>query len=381
MATSQGFWSYVHLDDQAEGERISRLARDVSAQFEMITGEKISLFLDRDAIAWGENWRDKVDENLASIAFFIPVLTPRFFLSAECRRELQFFARRATRLGIGELVLPLLYVDVPTLHDERPSDDLIQLVRTFQWEDWRQLRFADALSAEYRRAVAVLAARLVEANKQAEVADSVAIAARLNGDSLPVQDESPGVLDRMAQAEDKLPKWVESIQSIGRDIELIGQVMQQATADMNASAAGGFQARLIVARRVARQLAEPAERICVSGNEFTTHLHDVDQGFRAIIARAPIEARDDPASRAGFCNFFTAIRTMAAASCEGLASVQGMIDAIAPVEGMSRDLRPALRRLRQGLTMMVEAREVMDEWVRLVKASGMACDDVELGAH
>lgn len=89
MAASQGFWSYVHADDEAEVQRISRLARDVAAQFEMLTGEPLALFLDRDAIEWGEAWRDKVDSSLASVAFFIPVITPRYFMSPECRRELQ----------------------------------------------------------------------------------------------------------------------------------------------------------------------------------------------------------------------------------------------------------------------------------------------------
>ena len=74
MAKSQGFWSYVHADDQAEGGRLSRLARDVADQFQMLTGETTSLF--QDAIKWGENWRDKIDSSLASIAFFIPVMTP-----------------------------------------------------------------------------------------------------------------------------------------------------------------------------------------------------------------------------------------------------------------------------------------------------------------
>jgi hypothetical protein len=50
MANWQGFWSYVHADDQAEGGRISRLARDLAGQFEMFTGESLDLFLDEDAI-------------------------------------------------------------------------------------------------------------------------------------------------------------------------------------------------------------------------------------------------------------------------------------------------------------------------------------------
>ena len=150
MTTLEGFFSYVHADDEAEGERITRLARDVSAQFEMLTGEPLSLFLDKDAIEWGEKWREKIDSTLASVAFFIPILTPRYFLRAECRRELQFFARRATQLGVKDLVLPLHYVNVPALSDEGSDDDLIQLIRGFQWEDWRELRFADVATETYR---------------------------------------------------------------------------------------------------------------------------------------------------------------------------------------------------------------------------------------
>jgi hypothetical protein len=107
----------------------------------MLTSEKIVLFLDRDDIDWGEDWRSKIDESLSTIAFFIPVLTPRYFRSPECRRELQYFAQRVTDLGVKELVLPLLYVDVPSLHEDAPADDLVALVQTFQWKDWRGLRF------------------------------------------------------------------------------------------------------------------------------------------------------------------------------------------------------------------------------------------------
>jgi hypothetical protein len=49
MSESEGFWSYVHADDQAEGGRMSRLARDVRDQFQMLTGEPLDLFLDKDA--------------------------------------------------------------------------------------------------------------------------------------------------------------------------------------------------------------------------------------------------------------------------------------------------------------------------------------------
>jgi hypothetical protein len=58
-----------------------------------------------------------------------------------------------------------------------------------------------------------------------------------------------------------------------------------------------------------------------------------------------------------------------------MASIQGMIDGIGPLEKMSRDLRPVLRQLRRGLTAMVEAREISDEWLQLIEGTGISCDD------
>jgi len=66
----KGFWSYVHVDDQAESGRIIQLARDVKEQFEMLAGEEIALFLDKDSLEWGDNWREAIDSNLG----IVPVL-------------------------------------------------------------------------------------------------------------------------------------------------------------------------------------------------------------------------------------------------------------------------------------------------------------------
>lgn len=91
VAFGKGFWSYVHADEEAEGGRIARLARDVRDQFQVLTSEPLELFLDRDPLSWGDAWRDKIDSNLASVAFFIPVLTPRYFMSPECAINSQGF--------------------------------------------------------------------------------------------------------------------------------------------------------------------------------------------------------------------------------------------------------------------------------------------------
>jgi len=378
MIDLKGFWSYVHADDLADSERISRLANDIKDQYQMLTGDTISLFLDKDAIKWGDLWRDEIGSNLASTAFLIPVLTPRYFMSPECRSELQYVARKATDLGLKNIILPLLYVDVPALYEETPADDLIALVCTFQREDWRDMRFLDVTSEGYRRGVFQLATRLVEANKQTEKPSSVI---EIRSDEIPKNDvdDSPGIIDKLAFFEETLPKLTDTVQAIVKEISLIGEFMDKATKDIErgSSQGKGFASRLVVARQLSLQLTDPTEHICSLSNEYASQLHKIDEGFRIFIERAPIEIKENPKSKDNFRDLFKELRTLSAASRDGLDSIQHMIDSSAPLEKMSRDLRPVLRRLRQGLTIMVESRSVSDEWVHLIESSGIVCEGAD----
>jgi hypothetical protein len=372
---NQAFWSYVHADDGAEGGRIADLARDVAAQFEMSTGESLKLFVDKDAIRWGDDWRAHIDDSLASVAFFVAILTPRYFMSAECRRELQFFARQARNLGVQDLVLPILYVDVVSMHDPSPEDELIAMARTFQWEDWRELRFAERASEAYRRGVARLATRLVEANRQAErQIDPVQLLPPATGQ----EDEGPGVIDRLAATEDALSKLPESLILISQAIVQIGQLMSEATTEIDQSDKHkkGFAGRLLIAKRLARQLDGPVEVIWSNAMDFTSRLHQVDDGFRLVIEQAPATAGENEDSRRSVCDFFALVRGFSVAARDSLASVQHMASETARVEGMARDLRPTMRRLREGLTLLVEAQEVIDEWVHLIEKVDIDCPDV-----
>lgn len=364
MTVSDGFWSYVHLDDDAEGGRIAQLARDVADQFALLTGEPINLFLDRDNLIWGDDWRPKIDASLSSIAFFIPVISPRFFKSSECRRELNFFARNAERLGIKQLVLPILWVDFPALKDDPPTDDLISLVTRFQWEDWTDLKFAERNSGEYRRAVSSLAARLVEANVAAERA--AADGTILSG--VESADDEPGALDKLEGMENAIPNLSETIIEIGKTIEAIGEAMTNATGDIESQKAqsSAIATRLTVARKLAASLSEPTEHIRELGNGFTTYLHDVDEGVRVLIARAPVEMSASDEARMQFTTFFESIRTMVSQSETAFAGLQSMIDALQPIEKASRDLRPPLRTLREGLTLLIEGLSVMKAWEALI---------------
>ena len=151
-------------------------------------------------------------------------------------------------------------------------------------------------------------------------------------------------------------------------------MFNHATANINKDTGrGGFSHRVLVSRHLARNLNEPTDKISMLANQFTSQLHDVDEGLRTIIEHAPIEINENPHSKGDYCHFFTVIQEVSQASDTALSGTQYFINTIAPIERMSRDLRPILRRLRQALTTIVEAREVTSSWVGLIEASGVDC--------
>lgn len=371
MASSEGFWSYVHSDDDAEGHRIVELARDIAAQFEMITDEPIRLFLDKNDLEWGVDWDKKIHTSIANVAFFIPVLTPRYFSSASCRTELSSFARVADKLGVKQLLLPLLYVDVPALHVEEPTDPLVELVGTYQWIDWTELRFASRKSPRYRRAVADLARRLADANAEA---DRTELFTDSDSDA-DEGDDSDGLMEKLAGLESALPELTETLDSAGHEISGIGELFGASTEKINTPAVNSsFAKRLGVVRALAADLAGPAQRIRSLGEDYTRQLHDVDLGVRAVIGNAPADVAANPENRAEYCAFFASLRGMVQASEEGLSSLDGMLTALTGMEGTSRDLRPPIRELRRGLTLMSEGRSVISAWTSLIDGSGVECD-------
>jgi len=362
MTASQGFWSYVHKDDQADAGRLTHLANDIVQEYEMLTNDSIELFLDRDDIEWGHEWKRRIDGSLAGVAFFVSVLTPRYFASPVCRSELNTFARRASELGVERLLLPILYTNVPGLEDDT-DDELMKLVSRFQWVDWRELRFADRSSSAYRLAVSKLAQRLADANLAAETSEvSEAVIARAEK-----LDDDAGVLDLLANFEQALPDLTATTQEISAEILTINTVVLETQREMQASQAPTFAQRLLLLRKLALGLAGPSDRLSSLGDAFAKQLHDVDLGVRAIIERAPLE----PESREEFQQFFASIRGMVSSAEQGMDGMEHMINAAAPLEKLSRDVRAPIRDMRHGITAMTDARGVMQHWLTLMSKSGV----------
>lgn len=153
------FMSYAHADD--DDGRLSEFRKKLSAQTRKVIGVEFPIFQDCEDIKWGEEWESRIDESLAEVTFFIPIITPSFFKSKYCRDELIRFLEREERLGL-KLILPVYYIETPLIKDEskRSCDELAQKISSRQYVDCRELQFEDLESKEIRRLIINLAMQI-----------------------------------------------------------------------------------------------------------------------------------------------------------------------------------------------------------------------------
>lgn len=363
MPKMSGFWSYVHKDDDVEMGRVSALAKDIANNYEAIRAEEIELFLDSDGLHWGDDWRAEINESLGNVAFFVPVLTPRYFRSPECRRELQFFLDRTAVLGISQLVMPILYIDVPELVNEESEDPLVRAVIARQWRDWRSLRFEERASGAYRAAVHELATEIATRALEAESADvAAAAAAAVASGTLRSEEEPPGLIDRVVALEEVMPRWGETLSEISTEIANIGKLVESSTKELRTAPGKGFAARLVVARRLAADLEEPVSNIESLARGWLGDLDAIDSGIRVLIE---LSRDSSEADRETTKTFLNSILSLSGAANGGLGKTMGMVDSLGTIAEQSRDLRPLMRRLQSALTSMTEARILTDQWADL----------------
>lgn len=156
------FLSYVHSDDDHDDGRISSLRKRLEGEVRMHTGEPFPIFQDRNDLAWGQTWAERINSSLNEVTFLIPIITPSYFRSPACRSEFSTFALREKSLGVNELILPIYYLEADPMGSAYPegTDEVADVLRARQWSDWRSLRFLDLKSREVSETIAQLAATI-----------------------------------------------------------------------------------------------------------------------------------------------------------------------------------------------------------------------------
>jgi TIR domain len=369
------FWSYVHDDDDAEGGRIVELGRDLGSQYGLITGGKLELFLDVDVLKWGDEWREEIEQAINAATFFVPIITPRYFSSEECRRELILFAREMARLGVPALLLPILYVPVADLDVGEPTDEAMKLVKARHWENWTELRFDDRASPTYRRAVARLAEKMagtvvdIETVVPTTVSPKPTLGSDHSLDPKQDDDDAPGFLELIAEGEEALPRWSAVVQDASPMMESLGKLAEDAAREMKASDArgGGAAGRLKVAARMAAKMREPVDQILRLGEQYTKEVEAVDGALGAILGVLEEHSPSDSDEIKQAEEFFDVVEEMSQSAAVTTEALKGLSSEWDSATKAARVLRPVARDLQRGLRAFVDAQAIYDDWTQRIR--------------
>jgi len=381
--TAKAFLSYAHSDDAREGGRIRRLAEHIAAEFETLTGTEVKIFVDSSEIAWGQDFRARLDESLQDTTFFIPILTPTYFLRDECRKEMSQFVQSAQALGLEQLLLSIRYVPVPDLVEGSP-DELKDIAARMQFEPWDGLRLADETSSEYRLGINRLAERLVTLTRELEAtpvsisklqkpvshqSDQISETGAVNIVAAPKSleeesDDAPGYIDMLVDLEPALNNWAETIGLFNAPIEDISKNFAEATAKMAAAneKPNAYAAKIVVAKDLAKKIESPVTILEQVSKDYSSQLLRLDPMMSALLmARAN---RDDESADDG--REIDPIRELITASRESAESTRGAADAARANSNLSRDLRPLMRRYETALRNVSDAQTIVDGWGELL---------------
>jgi F-box protein 11 len=170
--------SYVRFDDKHDDGQLSSFRERLENEVRIQTGDAFPIFQDRNNIAWGENWKHRIEDTLDAVTLLLVIMTPGLFKSPACREEVARFRERERKLGRGDLILPVYYVSARAMDDPalRRGDDVAELLWSRQYADWRELRFEPMTSPVARRAVAQLATRMADAFSPGPMRSAVALA-------------------------------------------------------------------------------------------------------------------------------------------------------------------------------------------------------------
>jgi parallel beta-helix repeat protein len=156
------FMSYVRFNDAHDDGQLSQFRERLAAEVRAQTGEEFAIFQDRNDIAWGQNWQQRIDEALDAVTLLLVIITPSLFRSPPCRAEFGRFLGRERALGRADLILPVYYIGTREIDDSglREADEMAAVLASRQFADWRELRFEPFTSPLVRKSIAQLASRM-----------------------------------------------------------------------------------------------------------------------------------------------------------------------------------------------------------------------------
>lgn len=369
---SKCFISYHRPDNDDYTQVVDRLKKEITARFASETGRDLEIFLDRDSIGWGENWRTKIRDSVLDATLFIPVVTMRYFRSDPCREELTAFHENAQRLGVTELILPIVLAGASRITADSP-DDQIRLIESLNYKRidsaWRAgyestewLTLIDDMVKAFESAIDRAEQALADREQAVEIRDAA------GGKPVDADSEAGAEVNADAEADAAdLVALTEDMEGMKQDMESALATMNtfgEAVRDLMAEMPGGASAsqKQSVLIRRSKRLADVGDRFAEASSAFERRATRVDAQLRAVFA----ELRDIgiPQAVDGLETITTAIAGMPDLEAQ-LATLDEAVGGMRLAAMSNISVRRALQPSLRGMQSMRTALSTVRSWASL----------------
>lgn len=158
--------------------------------------------------------------------------------------------------------------------------------------------------------------------------------------------------------------WGEAVEALPPAIEAFNARFSAATEEMNAanSRPSSFAAKVRIARQLARDIEPELLILEKRSRDYSTELIRLDPAVRAVI-----EIASNQVDQAGSRKALEQLVVMIEASKTAVSGMKTAADAAKANEGISRDLRPVLRRFETAMRNIIDGTETLEDWSPLIR--------------
>jgi hypothetical protein len=349
---TQCFLSYTRKDNAQFNGVVDRLKDDLAGRFEAATGRPLHIFLDRETIGWGEDWRKKIQSSIESATFLIPVVTMRYFQSDPCREELIAFYESAKQLGVTELILPVILTGASKISADDPREE-VKIIERLNHRNIEEAWLQGYESPAWVRMVHTMVNDLAAALEKAEAA----IAAREQSAAVKVEAPGPEEDLDLFSLSDTFENLAEDAREAMGAMEDFGKAAGAAfSGDMQSLSRQQQQARFV---KASHDIAGHAAQMFETGGRFERNVAEADAQLRAIVT----EVRDINLDMArsqldGLLKPMSSLQDMS----ESLNSLGDMIAMLRFASVTNVSLRKAMQPAIKGMQSLRNAIEIAESW-------------------
>lgn len=250
------FLSYSHRDDDHLNGAIAKFIKAVAEEYEFQFANRLQVFIDKESINWGEDWRKAIQGGIDRTNFLVAAVTPTYLTRSSCRAELSSFYDRIQNSPSGK-VLSLVWQDYAPFRRGNPDDPVLKIIDRHQHIRVDALQNISEQSPEYRQAVKQVVEQLRKAIEGLRANEEDTHAEAFSNTLKQAAGEEMGVVELAAETSQLMPRFLQKADNIRTGLEDIASLLNENPAPKQATP----QQLLLWTREIAEQTRDSTEKL------------------------------------------------------------------------------------------------------------------------